>query len=233
MRNNNLSGTAAMAIVLTILAASQAKTQTEGKPVSGGSITWGVTTEPVCFDPHRANQQAAFFVARNYIDSLVGKKTDGTFAPWLATEWSISADGKEYTYKLREDVVFHDGEKFDAAAVKANYDFVKKPENTSNAAALLEAFREGRNHIALCRQIHADAAGFDVSRVNVQRQAGYHLAKVAGEGRSLRRWAACWRDGPFVFDRYTRGQSVTFVRNKAYKWGPGYAAQAVRPIWID
>src|SRR3989442_188127 len=92
MRKNNPSGTAAIAVAFISLVGLSAKAETEGKPVSGGSITWGVTTEPVCFDPHRANQQAAFFVARNYIDSLVGKKADGTFAPWLATEWSISAD---------------------------------------------------------------------------------------------------------------------------------------------
>src|SRR4051812_22771434 len=139
MRKISTSARASMAIVSIILGGQLVQAQ-EGKPVSGGAITWGVATEPSCFDPHRSSQQAAFFVARNYIDSLVGKKTDGTFAPWLATEWSISPDGKEYTYKLREDVVFHDGEKFDAAAVKANYDFVKKPENATNAVALLQYF---------------------------------------------------------------------------------------------
>src|ERR1700712_5543961 len=113
MRKNNSAALAlALAIGALTFGAQVAYAQSEGKPVSGGAITWGVATEPNCFDPHRSSQQAAFFVARNYIDSLVGKKTDGSFAPWLATEWSISPDGKEYTYKLREDVVFHDGEKF-------------------------------------------------------------------------------------------------------------------------
>ncbi|WP_283214947.1 ABC transporter substrate-binding protein, partial [Methylobacterium trifolii] len=112
----------------------------DAEPRSGGSITWGVTTEPSCFDPHRSSQQAAFFVARNYIDSLVGKRADGSFAPWLASAWTISPDGTDYTFTLREDVVFHDGERFDAAAVKANFDFVKNPENAANAVALLEAF---------------------------------------------------------------------------------------------
>ena len=115
MRKISISPRTAIVIASVMLGGQLAQAQ-EGKPVSGGAITWGVATEPSCFDPHRASQQAAFFVARNYIDSLVGKKTDGTFAPWLATEWSISPDGKEYTYRLREDVVFHDGEKFDAAA---------------------------------------------------------------------------------------------------------------------
>lgn len=119
---------------MTWLGGAPALQAQEPKPVAGGAITWGVATEPSCFDPHRSSQQAAFFVARNYIDSLVGKKADGTFAPWLATSWAISPDGKEYTYKLREDVRFHDGEAFDAEAVKANYDFVCLGSGTSHRA---------------------------------------------------------------------------------------------------
>jgi peptide/nickel transport system substrate-binding protein len=98
MRKNNLSAALALVAASAMLVASAACAQPEGKPVSGGAISRGVATEPSCFDPHRSSQQAAFFVARDYIDSLIGKKTDGSFAPWLATEWSISLDGKEYSY---------------------------------------------------------------------------------------------------------------------------------------
>src|SRR5207237_666689 len=42
--------------------------------------------------------------------------------PWLATKWSISADGKSYTFNLRTDVKYHDGTAFDAASAKWNLD---------------------------------------------------------------------------------------------------------------
>ncbi|MEK5230649.1 nickel ABC transporter substrate-binding protein [Lysinibacillus sp. FSL K6-0232] len=56
-------------------------------------------------------------------ESLV-KVTDKGIEPWLAKDWEISEDGKEYTFFLRDDVKFHDGEKFNANAAKANFDAI-------------------------------------------------------------------------------------------------------------
>jgi peptide/nickel transport system substrate-binding protein len=111
-----------------------------GKPVAGGEVSWGIITEPVCFDPHRSAQQNAFILIRNYVDSLVGKKADGSFAPWLAKSWTISADGLEYDFVLRDDVTFTDGAPFDAEAVKTNLDYVSNPKNTAIAATFLEYY---------------------------------------------------------------------------------------------
>jgi len=56
-------------------------------------------------------------------ESLVENTEDG-FKPLLAESWEISEDGKVYTFKLRQNVTFHDGEPFDAEAVKLNIDAV-------------------------------------------------------------------------------------------------------------
>ncbi len=227
MKKNNLlvSG-----VAIALLASNPASA--EEQPVSGGALRWGVTTEPACFDPHYASQQAAFFVARNYIDSLIAKKTDGTFASWLATEWSISADGREYTYKLREDAVFHDGEKFDAAAVKANFDFIKKPENAVTAVSLLQAYDHAEvvSPFVVKLVLAAPDSSFLESTSNVKLGliSPKSLAKgdLCGGGRTLA------GTGPFVFDGYIRGQSAVFVRNPAYNWAPGNAAHS-GPAYLD
>ena len=47
----------------------------------------------------------------------------------LAESYDVSKDGLEYTIKLKQGIKFSDGEPFNAAAVKANFDRVTNPEN--------------------------------------------------------------------------------------------------------
>lgn len=55
-------------------------------------------------------------------EGLVKIDTNGKIIPWLAEKYeSFREDGKEYTFYLRKDVTFSDGEKFDAHAVEANF----------------------------------------------------------------------------------------------------------------
>ena len=56
-------------------------------------------------------------------EALVRNTFDG-IKPWLAESWDISEDGKEYTFHLKKDVKFTDGEPFNAEAVKLNFDAV-------------------------------------------------------------------------------------------------------------
>ena len=44
----------------------------------------------------------------------------------LAESWTISPDGKEYTFKLRQNVKFSDGSAFNAAIAKKNFDAIMK-----------------------------------------------------------------------------------------------------------
>ena len=61
--------------------------------------------------------------AQNLIfEGLVHLDENGQPEPWLAESWTVSEDGKLYTFRLRKDVTFSDGTPFDAHAVKSNFD---------------------------------------------------------------------------------------------------------------
>ncbi|MDQ0112779.1 staphylopine-dependent metal ABC transporter substrate-binding lipoprotein [Paenibacillus harenae] len=57
-------------------------------------------------------------------ESLIENTKEG-IKPLLAESWEVSNDGKTYTFHLRKDVKFHDGEPFNAEAVKQNFDAVQ------------------------------------------------------------------------------------------------------------
>ena len=73
-------------------------------------------------DPHRARTYVGRIVFTSLCDKLIDIDPKLHFVPQLATSWTFSEDNKTLTFKLREDALFHDGSKFDAAAAKANLD---------------------------------------------------------------------------------------------------------------
>jgi ABC-type transport system substrate-binding protein len=84
---------------------------------------------------HISTHTYSRMTAHNVLDTLVAvNPKDGSIHPWLATSWDVSADGKVYTFELRQDVKFHDGTPFNAQAVKYNFDYTARPDITHGFA---------------------------------------------------------------------------------------------------
>jgi peptide/nickel transport system substrate-binding protein len=87
-------------------------------------------------DPHRATIRNDLTTLGPAYDRLIEFSPSGELVPMLATDWSFNADATVLDMTLREGVVFHDGEPFDAAAVKANIERGKTLEGSTVAADL-------------------------------------------------------------------------------------------------
>lgn len=57
-------------------------------------------------------------------DTLVWTDTNADFVPWLATDWQASDDGRTWTFTLRDDVTWHDGEPLTASDVEFTFDYM-------------------------------------------------------------------------------------------------------------
>jgi peptide/nickel transport system substrate-binding protein len=66
------------------------------------------------WDPAVGSDYASGLVLINTYDSLVFPTPDGGVKPWVAESWSISEDGLTWDFKIREDIVFHSGNKLTA-----------------------------------------------------------------------------------------------------------------------
>lgn len=183
-------------------------------------------------DPQTSQLDVSSMVQRVVLDSLVFQEEDGSFSPWLAEDWQVSDDSTTYTFELREDVTFHDGEPFNADAVKANFDRIVDPETASaQAASMLGAdFYDGTTVIdeytvevkftqpysPFLQAASTPNLGFYSPQV---LESSADQLKAGGPGINV-------GTGPFELTEYTPDQELVYTRNPDYAWGPNGAEAA-------
>lgn len=80
-------------------------------------------------DPHACtDSNGVLTVFGALFDTLVRRGCGNTYEPALATSWSISGDARSFSFRLREGVRFHDGESFDAQAVRFALERMARPD---------------------------------------------------------------------------------------------------------
>ena len=89
----------------------------------GKVLIFGKSKDAVKLDPAEVTDSESSAVTQNIFDTLVRFAPGETrLVAGLATRWTVSTDGKTYTFHLRPGVKFQDGTPCDAAAVKYNFD---------------------------------------------------------------------------------------------------------------
>ncbi|MGW0803998.1 ABC transporter substrate-binding protein [Nonomuraea sp. NPDC002799] len=204
-----------------------------GAPKAGGTLVLGENgQEPPCLDPHGNASSDGPVTTVPVADSLVWYDADGTIQPWLADSWQVSADGLTYTFKLRQGVKFHDGAVWNADALKTNFEHMRDPATKSPLAA---------SYIAP----YQDAKVVDEHTLEVRLSSPYkpfldilaqgYLGMISPKQIKESPESICQHpigSGPFVFERWTKGQSITYRRNPDYNWGPK-SAKHTGPAYLE
>lgn len=220
---------AAGAMILLAGCSNQNTTQPAADSVENGTINWAISggnLENGHMDPHRSQLDVSFMVGRLVLDSLTYLNEEGELKPWLAKSWNVSEDGKKVTFNLREDVKFHDGEPFNAAAVKANFEHIMAPETESAQARDLlggEAFK-GVNVVSeYVAEVdfnqpfvpflnNTSSTGLGIYSPKTLQQNADKLP-TGGAGVSV-------GSGPWKMTELVAGSGIKYERNADYKWYP-------------
>lgn len=96
-------------------------------PRRGGVLRVGLNADPPNMDAHQSIAAVDRQVFQNLYDKLVDVNQDLEIVPMLATSWTITNNGRTYTFRLRPNVVFHDGTPFNSEAVKYNFERMLDP----------------------------------------------------------------------------------------------------------
>ena len=183
---------------------------------------WADNTMLVSVDPFQVYWLEHRVMLRNVAESLTDQDPQtGEIIPWLAKSWAISDDALSYTFYLRNDVTFSNGERFDAKAVKAAFDS-NKAFATELPATFGATYLAGYDHAEVVDDftvklvLSKPNAGFlqatSTTNLAILAPASYQLS---AQERSLGKIIGT---GPFVLDHYTPEVGAKLVKRQGYAW---------------
>jgi peptide/nickel transport system substrate-binding protein len=127
----NLAVVIVSLLALTLLVGAcgpKPEPKTEPTKAVGGQIVFGMTGNPVTFNPILQTDTPSGQINSRVYSGLVRVNETMELVPDLAESWDFSADGLTWTFKLKKDVLWHDGKPFTSADVKYTYDAIKHPD---------------------------------------------------------------------------------------------------------
>ena len=183
-------------------------------------LTIGVHYEPSGVDPHIGSAELALQMTNAVFDTLVNKTVEGDYLPGLAERYEVSADQRIYTFYLRRGVVFHDGEPFDAQAMKFSLDRARDPANQSQlAGSMLGSYDQANVLDTFTLEIRLKepyALLLDALSQGWLAPVSPRAVAALGDGFSRHPVGT----GPFTFERWEAGNCLVIKRNPAYAWAP-------------
>jgi oligopeptide transport system substrate-binding protein len=104
--------------------------------------------EPETLDPHHALGVPASHILRDLFEGLTAESPGGDLIPGAALRWNISRDARTYTFYLRRDLVWSNGDPLTAEDFVYSLRRALDPETASSAARNLMPIQNAREVLA-------------------------------------------------------------------------------------
>jgi peptide/nickel transport system substrate-binding protein len=194
------------------------------KPKQGGTLTYVIPADaPPSFDAHRETTYATIHSAAPYYSVLIRVPPDNPastteFVCDLCTEMPKPTDGgKTYTFKIRQDVKFHDGSKLTAQDVALSWQYIVKPPKGVVSARqsfyeMVDSVQATDDYTVVFKLKYgttsflpalADPYSWIYKKEILEKDPHWFEKNIMGSG-------------PFKLVKYEVGQSITGERNKDY-----------------
>jgi peptide/nickel transport system substrate-binding protein len=211
-------------------------TTTTGAEVTGppavptGDLSVAIPIDPVTFDPTKALEFGDLPIVTNIYEGLLRFNPDTLeLEGALATSWESSADGLEWTFHLKDGVVFQDGTPFDSSAVKATFEYYLAATTSFGALLMpqIESIDDSDPSVVVFKltQPYGDMA----RNQTVIRMISPALIAQGTDAVDRNPVGT----GPYQLESYDVGREVVLVANENYHGDGPYFEHLRFPIITD
>lgn len=204
----------------------------KGAPRAAATLLRGGGPDPDSLDPQRARSVESQTILRDLCEGLTSLDKTAGVAPGVAREWTVSADGKTYTFHLRPEARWSNGDRVVAADFVAGLRRLVDPATASSYAQVIDVVANARDIVAGRKA--PDTLGItapDDSTVVIQlgMPAAYlpsllshpstcpvHRPTLAAHGASFARPGVMVSDGAFVLKEWVQNSHILATRNRYY-----------------
>ncbi|WP_339184199.1 nickel ABC transporter substrate-binding protein [Oceanobacillus sp. FSL W7-1293] len=220
MRKINI-GLLSVLFLLLLASCSNSENDTAAKD----EIVYASSKDIRDINPHLYSGEMA---AQNMVFESLVKNTEDGVEPWLAESWEISEDGLEYTFHLREDVTFSDGEKFNAEAVKQNMDAIMDNEERHAWLDLVNLIDENVVVDEYTYKLVLEHPYYPtLTELGLTRPFRFLSPNDFVDGTTKDGISGYSGTGPWVLSEHNENQEAVFTANDEY-WGEQPKMNAVR-----
>ncbi|MCW5853587.1 MAG: hypothetical protein KIT87_26210, partial [Anaerolineae bacterium] len=157
--------------------------------------------------------------------------------PDLATKWTVSPDNLTYNFTLRDDVKFHDGQKFSADDVKFTYELMLNEKVNSprrSSLAVIDSINV-KSPTEIEFKLKSVTADFLVSQSSYQILPKHILGSVPPEQINTHDFntKSPIYTGPFKFKEWVKDDHITLVANPDYFLGKPKLDQYIYKVVKD
>lgn len=188
--------------------------------------------EPQTLDPHLAEGVPSSHILRDLFEGLTTEAPDGTVIPGAALRWHISRDGKTYTFYLRRDALWSNGDPITTADFVYALRRSANPETASNYAQVLLPIENAREVLAgdvppsalgvraldeYTLQIRlVDPTPYFLGLLSHSSTYPVHRASLEQHGSRFSRPGNLVSNGAFVLKRWVVRSHIELERNPNY-----------------
>ena len=185
------------------------------KGATGGEIRVAVPSEPPTLDTHTNTTTISSNIGRNIFETLVTMDSNNGIQPMLADSWEESEDGKIIVFKLREGVLFHNGQEMKAQDVVASMNRWIQLSSTGKDTFEGATFKEIDEYSVQLEMAHPTSTALLVLSYSGGESPSI-MAASSIEGHETERVTEYIGTGPFKFGEWKQNQNIHLTKFDDY-----------------